>query len=172
MEFSTILFMVFLLLLILIPFTIIIHRKRDWMIIHVYCPSEILYFDTAEERSKVCKQAGGVFIRRPITWIVLLSYGGVVAFVIEIIKYPTVLWFQALPGNEGINKFIWGSFMTIPFCSQIPFLVWYERRWMRKYLRTYLNEHGMPICMKCGYDLRGLDSATCPECGTEFDRQL
>jgi hypothetical protein len=25
------------------------------------------------------------------------------------------------------------------------------------------------VCVKCGYSLRGLDTATCPECGTAFD---
>ncbi|MHC4442141.1 MAG: hypothetical protein ACYTF1_01565 [Planctomycetota bacterium] len=35
-------------------------------------------------------------------------------------------------------------------------------------LRRQLNEMGIPICVNCGYDLRGQKDNRCPECGTTF----
>ena len=45
------------------------------------------------------------------------------------------------------------------------------RRSIRSDLRDALLTAGVPICMKCGYQLRGLpaETTTCPECGKSFD---
>ena len=43
---------------------------------------------------------------------------------------------------------------------------------IRKSLRRQLLEAGVPICLKCGYDIRGLSTPRCPECGGEFDPAL
>ena len=37
----------------------------------------------------------------------------------------------------------------------------------RRHLRERLVQLGVPICIPCGYDLRG-SKERCPECGTEF----
>ena len=39
------------------------------------------------------------------------------------------------------------------------------RKQIRRELRVCLREQGIRICISCGYDLRGLSSANCPECG-------
>ena len=41
-----------------------------------------------------------------------------------------------------------------------------DRRSRRRALRRALRSSGIPICECCGYDLTGLITATCPECGT------
>ena len=41
------------------------------------------------------------------------------------------------------------------------------RRSMVKDLRRKLVQAGIPVCLRCGYDLRGSDATRCPECGTE-----
>ncbi len=46
--------------------------------------------------------------------------------------------------------------------------VFVGRRRIRRSLRAQLNTHGVPTCMCCGYDLRGLDDTRCPECGVAF----
>ena len=38
---------------------------------------------------------------------------------------------------------------------------------VRRSLRKQLNQIGVPVCVKCGYDLRG-SKDRCPECGEEF----
>ena len=45
-------------------------------------------------------------------------------------------------------------------------LRWYSRHRYRRFLRERLNSQGIPICMKCGYDLTGNVSGICPECGS------
>lgn len=39
----------------------------------------------------------------------------------------------------------------------------------RRALRAELCDRGVPLCVSCGYDLRGLRSPRCPECGAGFD---
>lgn len=48
------------------------------------------------------------------------------------------------------------------------------RRDMPKALREQLIKCGVPVCLKCGYDLRGLppDRARCPECGRDLDQKV
>jgi len=41
----------------------------------------------------------------------------------------------------------------------------------RRFLRKELVRRGIPVCIKCGYDLRGQTETRCPECGAEFDEK-
>jgi len=43
---------------------------------------------------------------------------------------------------------------------------------MKQAVREVLQRRGVPICIKCGYDLRGQSEARCPECGLAFDEAL
>ncbi|MCB9854113.1 MAG: hypothetical protein H6818_00390 [Phycisphaerales bacterium] len=47
-----------------------------------------------------------------------------------------------------------------------------RRRSIQRHLRRRLIASGVPICLHCGYDLRGLQDARCPECGRSFDARL
>lgn len=38
----------------------------------------------------------------------------------------------------------------------------------RRRLRRELYARGIPICVACGYDLRGQTESRCPECGAQF----
>ena len=44
---------------------------------------------------------------------------------------------------------------------------WLFRSRTRRHLRERLVQLGVPICIPCGYDLRG-SKERCPECGTAF----
>lgn len=48
------------------------------------------------------------------------------------------------------------------------------RRDVPKALRKELLDCGVPVCLKCGYSLRGLprDRSQCPECGRAFDDRV
>ncbi len=48
--------------------------------------------------------------------------------------------------------------------------LYYKR--VQRSLREQLVAQGTPICLECGYDLRGQIEARCPECGTPFDEML
>jgi hypothetical protein len=49
---------------------------------------------------------------------------------------------------------------------------WAWRKPMRRHLRRRLVALGVPVCLECGYDLRGQTEARCPECGAAFDPHL
>lgn len=40
---------------------------------------------------------------------------------------------------------------------------------LRRGIRAYLCQHGQPMCLECGYNLRGLVTPRCPECGISYD---
>lgn len=46
-------------------------------------------------------------------------------------------------------------------------VTWLWRRDASVYLRQRLLDCGVPVCLGCGYCLRGLTSERCPECGME-----
>jgi uncharacterized paraquat-inducible protein A len=45
--------------------------------------------------------------------------------------------------------------------------LWYKP--LRDQIRRELIERGIPVCLRCGYNLTGLSEPRCPECGTSFD---
>jgi uncharacterized paraquat-inducible protein A len=48
--------------------------------------------------------------------------------------------------------------------------VFYRR--VQKCLSRELIKYGYPVCMECGYDLRGQTQPRCPECGAPFNAEL
>ena len=40
---------------------------------------------------------------------------------------------------------------------------------LRRLVRQELHERGIPVCMNCGYDLRGQTEPRCPECGKPIE---
>ncbi len=53
----------------------------------------------------------------------------------------------------------------------VPY-TWFLRRRYRFALRCELSNMGIPICIKCGYNLSGNASGICPECGTAIPDEL
>jgi len=45
---------------------------------------------------------------------------------------------------------------------------WFLARGIRASLRKMASQRGVPICVSCGYDLRGQIERRCPECGAPF----
>ena len=39
------------------------------------------------------------------------------------------------------------------------------RKRLRRNVWHLINEHGIPTCLECGYDLRGAAGEVCSECG-------
>lgn len=46
------------------------------------------------------------------------------------------------------------------------------RRDAARFLRAALLDCGVPVCLDCGYCLRGLSSECCPECGRKIDERV
>jgi len=64
----------------------------------------------------------------------------------------------------------WGNVIFWPTVVFYPSVcLWLRRQRIRVDLRRQLAERGIPICIQCGYDTRGLTEHRCPECGTPFE---
>lgn len=50
--------------------------------------------------------------------------------------------------------------------------VYLDRHRATRFLRGRLLDLGVPVCLGCGYYLRGLTSDRCPECGREIDDRV
>ena len=62
------------------------------------------------------------------------------------------------------------AFSVVLITPMITFLLF--RRKIQRSLRRQLIDIGKPVCLICGYDLRGQTVPRCPECGTGFDEKL
>jgi len=61
---------------------------------------------------------------------------------------------------------------TFPCAAALLLANYWFREPTRRVLREHLQAEGIPICFKCGYNLRGQAEPRCPECSTEFDQEL
>lgn len=58
----------------------------------------------------------------------------------------------------------------IPLIYPVLILAVYITPWiLMRRLRRFIAQHEYLVCMRCGYLLRGVGDARCPECGTAFD---
>ncbi|MFN0135032.1 MAG: hypothetical protein ACKVS9_02830 [Phycisphaerae bacterium] len=48
--------------------------------------------------------------------------------------------------------------------------MWPLRRMVLRELRRYLRDRDIAVCLGCGYNLHGLESPRCPECGAACER--
>ena len=59
----------------------------------------------------------------------------------------------------------WAVLWLVFYAARIVFT---SRSEVRRDLRVCLRGQGIPICIFCGYNLTGLQSPCCPECGVPF----
>lgn len=87
---------------------------------------------------------------------------------LSIVAVKRVLASWGLPGEGWVGGVIAGVYpLAVVIGSQ--YLV---REPLIRYLREQLVAKGVPICIDCGYDLRGQVDPRCPECGAAFDPKL
>jgi len=147
--------------------TMILRWKRDAFIV-LTSPSEILLIGSKVERRRVYGEGKIAFLKTRSTWIALIGYAvGLVVLSLGIAGLTIGVSRAGQWSVAGVN--VAAAQFTVTQLLLIPIMWVRERKWMRVYLRQYLNEHGIPICRNCGYDLRGHASRTCSECGTAFD---
>ncbi len=67
--------------------------------------------------------------------------------------------------NQGAGLVV----LCLPIAWIIPYLAgfWLFSPWVRVRSRRALRRRGAPICIRCAYDMTGIDSAVCPECGRD-----
>lgn len=149
----------------LVPTIVVLRWKRDWVIVRI-CPREILMLDDPEERRRVNRLGVEALMRRGKTWLTIAGYilGLLVLVGLQgrlMFDSPRRVW--AVPARQiSIVLAIVIPMALIPTIALVHY-----RRWMRAFLREYLNEHGIAVCRSCGYDLRGQAHPRCPECGAD-----
>ena len=97
----------------------------------------------------------------PLFWGVLVPIGIFIAVITR--SWPLSL----LP--IWIKSLISGGVMGV--CLGLLFNYLFHKP-LKKFLRQELCNRGIPIYLKCGYDLRGQSAPRCPECGKPFDENL
>ncbi len=119
---------------------------------------EMGLFETPVQRREVLNEVG-----RPRG----LSIGRKLSFAIPMVLCVTIL----MASRAGLirNRTITG--MAMAGVPAIIFMeLWQRRAAVRRPIREKLLSLGVPVCLECGYSLRGAppDSSRCPECGTEM----
>lgn len=129
---------------------------------------EMDYFESDEKReaalAQIAKEAG-----RPTTWgywtaVILLATAAICTgqFIKWLLRY--VNWPDELEDMFSI---------LVVVAVAVVLIRRFHRQGFPAMLRQKLIEQGVPMCLKCGYSLRGLEAGTtrCPECGTEINEE-
>lgn len=127
---------------------------------------ELQHFASPEQVKEAMHAWKKRLLKMPRFWFGLLGYTlGVGVLVLAILislrpwlSIPSSMFGGIVGGVTG------GSGMVV--------LTWFWRHRCQRFLRQQLIASGIPICLKCGYDLRGQTEPRCPECGTPFDAEL
>ena len=124
--------------------------------------SELDQLDTKEEQQAVYKQALKKVCKRPRFWLYMilgtmfLPAGATIIFV----------WFgRAVPMPPWLKGSLIGGIVAGFFAGSWQFVF---RSAIQKEIRIEMIARGVPVCMGCGYDLRGQVEQRCPECGRPF----
>jgi len=144
---------------------VIMRWQRD-VIIPLICPREMLFLDGNEERRRVHGRELNAFLRHQSTWIAFIAYAAGLTVVSLWLAGLTIAVSRTGPWRSMGLKLAAVLCAVVPL-HLIPLMYARYRKWMRVFLRQYLNDNGMPVCQGCGYDLRGQVQPRCPECGME-----
>jgi len=165
-------------IIIMIPLGIaiavgVIIRWQHARIIPRICPGEILFLDTAEERFRVYRRGLKALLTDWRTWIAVITVSVVLILLSSLVDALTLHGGRRGDWSIGALELdlalvIHIAIVPLIFCALMYIMY---RRWMQGFLRQYLSDHGIPICQKCGYDLRGQTEPRCPECGAAFGEE-
>lgn len=110
------------------------------------------------------------FVKVRSTWLFFFVIAIAVCIYIEIWPSLYKMVMSVTPNFvRGVPQFI--LMRTILPNLVISVLLFRRFRvFSRDYFRKQLNDLGIPVCVRCGYDLRGQLDHRCPECGTEFEK--
>jgi predicted RNA-binding Zn-ribbon protein involved in translation (DUF1610 family) len=128
---------------------------------------ELQLFPSIEARDKAVKEIDDSMMPRSVWgWVKFMLF----VTPIMVIPYVLIHWtFKNLsPLPAKWNSWLELALAIIVYCVIICVLI---RRDMPRTLRQKLLEAGVPVCLACGYGLRGLPVETerCPECGKYID---
>jgi len=124
---------------------------------------ELNRLDDKAERRKLYNEAARPLVRQPLFWVALLLGPVVVALTLVFGFLALRPYLPRVP--QPVLSGIIGGVIGGSAAGALQYLF---RRPIQREIRRLLNERGIPICVQCGYDLRGADenAERCPECGT------
>jgi hypothetical protein len=128
---------------------------------------ELQLFPTIEARDKAVKEIDDAMTPRGVWgWVKFM----LIVTPIMVLPYLLIHWLSKhlSPLPSKWSSWLELALAIIVYCIIIYLLI---RRDMPPTLRQKLLEAGVPVCLYCGYGLRGLpaDTVRCPECGKRFD---
>lgn len=133
---------------------------------------ELTLFPNDEDRIQSLKEcAKGLnwqWFRRPWFWTIMIGYGVLGAVTPHLVTRALAAW-GAPASFRWWTPMIPSMMLGAGFGFAFQYLY---RKPVQLALRKLLNDRGIPICMECGYDLRGLPEPRCPECGTACGSRL
>ncbi len=127
---------------------------------------ELRRFGSRAEASAAIKACQKEQMKTLRFWIILLLFTLCVGITVAAAILLVRKWVPVSGATFG------GLVGGITGGSGVVVLQWFWRHEFRTLLRKRLISSGVPICLKCGYDLRGQIESRCPECGTPFDGKL
>ena len=133
--------------------------------IHLRLVPELALIESPAEQRRIYNAALNSLYRRPAFWIAVLlgplalagALGGFFSFLKTYLRVPGILVGGITGGIVG-----GGGMLIVQYVLRRP---------LRKFVRTRLVEMGIPVCIPCGYDLRGQLEQRCPECGQPAAKQ-
>lgn len=137
---------------------------------------ELARFQDAADRKKVLTHYRRTLVFSP--WGILIGLYFLVTVVIPLYFY-LIHYLPSPNPSLSLNHQLWVSVAVVLsanlFCiggfvlAHIP-LFFLTRKRVQEYLRRQLHKRGVPICLRCCYNLTGCPSDRCPECGTVISR--
>ncbi len=142
-------------------------RWKRHFVMRWICPREIFFLEFAEDQNRICDRGFDASLKSARTWKIFFSLA--IGFFVLTLGFIELTVARARLGQWSIVGVKAAAILCalIPL-HLIPLMCLQYRKWMRVFLREYLNDHGILVCRNCGYDLRGRIHPRCPECGTAF----
>lgn len=141
-------------------------KKRHVLNLSLAGLPELDYFESDEKReaalAQIAKEAGRPTTRGYWSAIVLLGAGAISTMLLASWLLEFVSWPREIEKAVRLGLVILVTLIMIRR---------FHRQGFPAMLRQKLIEQGVPMCLKCGYNLRGqpADSTRCPECGTAIN---
>jgi len=118
---------------------------------------ELLFFEDEEIREAEFRMICSAVIHRASYLVIFLFLFGLIGVRVMLNELSSI--FPSLLATR-----FWLEWVIVVLLIP-PGILYLLRCTVRGEIRASLNAHGIPVCMSCGYCLRGLVVQRCPECG-------
>jgi hypothetical protein len=128
---------------------------------------ELRLLETRKDRDEVWKVCHRGFMKTPRVWVAIIAPWVPLACTLGLAKHLVRQFFPGWPLGRAPWLFsIMPSSAYMGLALGLGSLLLRGDRLRRIAIaRQELNRRGIPVCLECGYDLRGLVGPRCPECG-------